>query len=1168
MKDLFNMKRLFTLSAVLLATLGMIAEPVDIEKAKQVASSLMDGNAEPVLVSQAVRAESKMRRVNAKTQMTAPYYIFSRGEGKGFVIVSGDDCLPSILGYTESGDYDESQLPPHFFQWLNHYKTIIEDAQVAGENVSRESTQRRVQNRAKGWASIAPLLTSHWHQTSPYNDRCPFIPGTKNRAVCGCVATAAAQVIYYYRKDNPETFNANTPTYGTDEWHQIAVTEPIKKGTPLKWGLMLDSYPGGEPADCRSAVADLVYGIGTMAKMGYSADGSGAQIYDLVPPMKSFFNLSSEYVSKGNMSTASWEKMIYDDLAQGHPIVYSGHNDKDEGHAVVLDGYQSSTGLFHFNYGWGGQGDGYFTVDDETGMNGYPKWAEMTYKIHPLKPNLTVSIVPPVHVYANVENEFTVKVENNSTFDFQGIYLFASASNSKPAKLSNAKSSDKTTVVATGETVELKMTAKPTNDRDWYITVTDGNLNVLEKITVTPEITTANIHFKSLSLDGSIDKETFDGKDFQVVYNDKTMASATLTNASDIAFDGTLRLNIYVYDEATKQWKEVGDKFGKIAIAGKSEGPAEFNLTSTSSCPLEVGKYYMGKLDESVSSSDDKIQFDVVADTPIRFVLKDNNMEVVGFENTTMKLKGNFDNTAFNTATFANKSSYRSATIYDLTQCAHINVVSQTVNPNALIYVADDSQATGLNVIRAGKCANLSLVAGCNFTPRADFVAEKAQINIMAEPAQWVLLTSPFEVVVPDGIIAREILEHSVSGITNGTRDVHTLEAGKTYLLMTSSSKNVVMKGENVKVLASPVANVDPAVVGTYVNSVTPADAQLIENSDKPSFVPVDEETAVEAMRGYWYASDLTKSFRAYPSLTLDPAYVLLAQNIELAYQQLDKYQALTKRDAYRAYLAKIQEAEHEFSYRGEDETTLTSSTQVKNYAAQLLDDGITYMHQIARLNNQEIDFTSNIVNPSFETNSTKGWTVEKKDGSSAGSTVNKGTGANQYRAVGLDGEYVFRSLFAKADSTSASISQVVEGLTPGYYRLTAKVGTDPESTVTIFAGDATATVNGHAFGSLYLTTATIDDILVEAPEGAETGSLTIGVKEGRWYKADDFQLTYVKTIKDIDEGPDAIIDVVADDAVKPSQTRSGIYTMQGLKVSQMTTPGIYIVNGKRVLKR
>ena len=540
-------------------------------------------------------------------------------------------------------------------------------------------------------------------------------------------------------------------------------------------------------------------------------------------------------------------------------------------------------------------------------------------------------------------------------------------------------------------------------------------------------------------------------------------------------------------------------------------------------------------------------------------------MEVVGFEGSTMTLKGKFDNTAFNTATFANKSSYRSATIYDLTQCTNINHVSQTVNPNALIYVADDSKATGENVICAGKCASLSLVTGANFTPREDFVADKAQITLSIEPAQWMLLTMPFEVAVPDGIIAREITEHSISGITNGVKDVQTMEAGKTYLLMTSSKRNVTLQAEHVKVLAAPVANADAAVVGTYVNTVTPADAQLIENGDKPSFVPVDEGTSVEALTGYWYASDLTKSFRAYPSLTLDPAYVVLAQDIEQAYQLLDKYQPLTKRDAYNTYLAKIQDAEHEFSHRGEDETTLTTGSMIKNYAAQLLADGTTYMHQIARLNGHEIDFTDMIVNPSFETKSTKGWTIGKKEGYSGVATVYSGTAANSYRSVGLDGEYVLQSLIAKADSSSVSISQVVEGLTPGYYRLTAKVGTDPNSTVTIFADDNTATVDGHPFGSYYLTTAILDNILVEAPAGEETGSLTIGVKEGRWYKADDFHLTYVKTIQD---EPDAIIDVAAESQFTMPQIRQGIYTLQGLKVSAMTRPGIYIVNGKRVLKR
>lgn len=35
----------------------------------------------------------------------APYYIFSRGAGKGYVIVSGDDSTAPIIGYTDMGDY-------------------------------------------------------------------------------------------------------------------------------------------------------------------------------------------------------------------------------------------------------------------------------------------------------------------------------------------------------------------------------------------------------------------------------------------------------------------------------------------------------------------------------------------------------------------------------------------------------------------------------------------------------------------------------------------------------------------------------------------------------------------------------------------------------------------------------------------------------------------------------------------------------------------------------------------------------------------------------------------------------------------------------------------------------------------------------------------------------
>lgn len=43
-----------------------------------------------------------------------PYYVFSNAEAKGFVIVSGDDRFPEIVGYSDQGTYDEALLPLSF----------------------------------------------------------------------------------------------------------------------------------------------------------------------------------------------------------------------------------------------------------------------------------------------------------------------------------------------------------------------------------------------------------------------------------------------------------------------------------------------------------------------------------------------------------------------------------------------------------------------------------------------------------------------------------------------------------------------------------------------------------------------------------------------------------------------------------------------------------------------------------------------------------------------------------------------------------------------------------------------------------------------------------------------------------------------------------------------
>ena len=153
--------------------------------------------AQPYMKTQSSMSRA-MRSFSGVTaeQESQPLYIFSRGEGEGFVVVSGDDCLPAIIGYTESGDYDEENMPPALKAIINHYAEAIVDAQARG--VNRPYAEITASTYDK---DISPLLTSHWKQDSPWNDLCPLRSDGGGRAATGCVATAASQIAYYWRNE-------------------------------------------------------------------------------------------------------------------------------------------------------------------------------------------------------------------------------------------------------------------------------------------------------------------------------------------------------------------------------------------------------------------------------------------------------------------------------------------------------------------------------------------------------------------------------------------------------------------------------------------------------------------------------------------------------------------------------------------------------------------------------------------------------------------------------------------------------------------------------------------------------------------------------------------------------------------------------------------------------
>ena len=103
--------RFFTLMLCLLtATLAAEAHPVDIRTAREVAVKFMNANSEVPL--RGINDLQLVKTYNI-SRGDAAFYVFNTPNG--FVIVSANDCVTPILGYSNEGQFDNI---------IRHYKCI------------------------------------------------------------------------------------------------------------------------------------------------------------------------------------------------------------------------------------------------------------------------------------------------------------------------------------------------------------------------------------------------------------------------------------------------------------------------------------------------------------------------------------------------------------------------------------------------------------------------------------------------------------------------------------------------------------------------------------------------------------------------------------------------------------------------------------------------------------------------------------------------------------------------------------------------------------------------------------------------------------------------------------------------------------------------------------
>ncbi len=402
-------KLLFTLVAFL-ATVGLHAEQVTKQEALQKAQQFMP--------DKKFKGPRSFARSESATD-GEPFYIFNAEGNNGFVIVSGDDRTQPILGYADNGQLSVDNLPPSLKYWLDEYEQQMKCLQ----NQTVAFTRGLTTTKRK---TVEPLIQTEWGQDEPYNTKCPLVYNSltqkKEYSVTGCVATAMAQVMYYWKY--PVAATSVIPAYKTSS---LKIRVPELPSVVFDWNHMQPTYSGNEKGTSVDAVATLMRYCGQAMEMDYSLDQSGAAAS--TANMVKYFGYAktARRVSRYSHTSSEWENLIYNEVSAGRPVIYSGRSIYG-GHSFVCDGYKD--GYFHLNWGWGGMSNGFFLLGlanpDNMGIGGGTSQDGYTmeqYAVLGLEPEKGEPEIQQFYAYFPNELETTQFSRVSKSDNFSGVSL-------------------------------------------------------------------------------------------------------------------------------------------------------------------------------------------------------------------------------------------------------------------------------------------------------------------------------------------------------------------------------------------------------------------------------------------------------------------------------------------------------------------------------------------------------------------------------------------------------------------------------------------------------------------------------------------------------------------------------------------------------------------------
>ena len=372
------MKQLLLSICLLLSSIGVFAQHRSEQQAMQIAQEFFgkEGKTPQLSVVSHQKVEAQVRKRVAAARRTPAqnqsFYVVNDEVNNRFVIVSADERMCQILGYSDHGLFDAGNAPDALLEMIEQYGNQYDFLLHNGNQVLANNIPQKV-------VPIDPMLETKWDQGSPFNNECPYDKalsqlGLNWRSATGCAATAMAQIMNYHKY--PQHGDGNL-LYVT----QAGIEQEMNLSSVIfDWDNMANEYNSNSTDVQKQAVAQLMHACGVSVRMEYGFFGSGAATIDVAYALSHFFNYNPnlKYYLRDYFSAAEWNSIILNDLRHGLPVFYGGQTktydengnvQKDDdgnlitgGHGFVIDGCNEDL-LYHMNFGYSGEYDGYYSLD-------------------------------------------------------------------------------------------------------------------------------------------------------------------------------------------------------------------------------------------------------------------------------------------------------------------------------------------------------------------------------------------------------------------------------------------------------------------------------------------------------------------------------------------------------------------------------------------------------------------------------------------------------------------------------------------------------------------------------------------------------------------------------------------------------------------------------------